>query len=541
VPGEPIRLTLPADNGAWPWAVGKAEESTEAQPVSFNGLAPYAVTGFAVRPEMNRAVVTIRVDPKKADPKKPDPKKGPAAPTGPTVVSTRVVLCDTAAGKALTNEWVLPGVYAVLDLSPDGRAIIAAQLQPVRDRSVLRLWMIGSDGQLKRGNWTPHTAPKDGLRQDTVGKSEANATDVRWVAFAGSDRIASMSRAGQLRVFETDGLKPLATIDATPVRPAVSPDGTKVAFLVGSSVALLDTTTLKVIGTRWVGTPPPQPVLAFSPDGTKLAVGGNGRAIFLNLASGQLQHVTLVKLDVNDGGVYDKPFGWAGNAHLFADTSLHDPQLPAPVWDYKGAEFVQFRGGRVWACVRTPGTSTSTIQPFVLPGPEVLSALSTAKSQAGVFGLQPGSGVKIDLTGLPEERRAEVQTMLEQRVREIGFTLDPTSPATLFASVDSPGTKPTVVYSGLGSHQYTKKPARLRLVLNGKELWNDAWAVEPPFTVQIPAGAVLTDHLQKVGMGGPDYKVFGIAPIPSHFPGPHAPAGPLGSTDLFPTKGTPGK
>src|SRR5207244_8181618 len=68
-----------------------------------------------------------------------------------------------------------------------------------------------------------------------------SSIEVRWAAFVGNDRIASASRAGQLRVYEADGLKPLATIDASMGRPAISPDGTKVAFLAGNSVALLDT------------------------------------------------------------------------------------------------------------------------------------------------------------------------------------------------------------------------------------------------------------------------------------------------------------
>src|SRR6185503_3962926 len=95
-----------------------------------------------------------------------------------------------------------------------------------------------------------------------------------------------------------------------------------------------------------------------------------------------------------------------------------------------------------------------------------------------------------------------------------------------------PGTKPTVIYSALGSYAYTKTPARLRLVLNDKELWNEAWAVEPPFALDLTKGTSLSEHLAKLAIGQPDYKAFSLAPLPAHFPGPSAPTSPLGKTDL---------
>jgi len=167
-----------------------------------------------------------------------------------------------------------------------------------------------------------------------------------------------------------------------------------------------------------------------------------------------------------------------------------------------------------------------------LPYPEAISAVASAKARPGVMALQPGNGVKIDVSGVPEERRPEVQAMLEQRLKEIGYHADANAPATLFASVDSPGTKRTVIYSGLGPYQYVRKPARLRLVLGSQELWNDAWATEPPYSLDLPKGMNLTEHLKKFAIGDPDYRVFGVAPIPTHFPGPNAPTGPFGNTDL---------
>jgi hypothetical protein len=473
---------------------------------------------------VNRAVVTMKVD-HFANPKKGiDPRRLPEM--------TRVTLFDTTTGSPLT-EWGVPGLHAVLDLSGDGRSILATTPPTSRDRSVMRLWVIGPDGQLKRWSATAHTPPREGLRTDAT---TSGSTDIRWAAFFG-ERVVSISRGGQLRVFNNEGLKPVATIDASPCRPGVSPDGKKVAFLVGPSVALLDPQTRKITGTRWVGQPPPHPVLRFSPDGSKLAIGGNGRLIILNMTSGEFQNIFMPQLDVNDNGQFDKPFGWVGANHLLADSLLFDPQLPAPVWSYSPAEQLQFHGWRVWACVRSPGSPSATLKAYDLPGPGVEAVITNAKAQSGAFTLHPGAAVKIDVAGIPEERRSNVEQILNKRLRALGFNPDATAAMTLFASVDSPGTKPTVVYSGLGSHAYTKKPARLRMVSNDKELWNDAWSVEPPYSVQLPRGTKLDDFLEKLAIGNPDYRAFSLAPLPTHLPGPSAPAGPLGHTPLLNSSG----
>jgi hypothetical protein len=68
--------------------------------------------------------------------------------------------------------------------------------------------------------------------------------------------------------------------------------------------------------------------------------------------------------------------------------------------------------------------------------------------------------------------------------------------------------------------------------VNGKELWTESSATEPPFTVRVPPTVYLADHLKQFGVGEPNYKLFSTAPIPSYFPGPQAPTSPFGTTEL---------
>lgn len=512
-PGEGVRLTLPADGGKWPWPVGKAEDSTaEVRPISFPGLPAYAVTGLVARPDVNRAIVSIKNE-----------KKGQPA-------TTRFVLCDTSTGKTIT-EWLVNGIQSVLDLSPDAHAFLSTSSQPgSRDRTVLRLWLIGSDAQLRRSAWSPHIPRLDGIRQD-AGEL-ADPLEVRWAAFAGNDRVVSSSKLGQLRIFDTETAKPLYSLEGSPGRPALTPDGSKVAILIGTSVALIDPVAGAVIGVRPVGSLPPYPALAFSPDGSKLVVGGNGKAVVMDLAGGEIRTALLPRLHVTDTGYYDKPFGFARNAYLFADGKLHDLRFPAPVWEYTGVEGVQFLGGRVWACSRAAGSSTVTLAEYTLPHGRAATRLIGAQARPGVFALSSGDGVRIDVSGVPDDHKAEAQTALEQRLKAAGYRPDPAAPAVLFASVDMAGTKASVSYSGYDPLFYTRRAAQLRLMVNSKDVWTESWAIEPPLIVRLAAGVALSDHFKPAPFGDPDYKLFSQAPLPSAVPASAAAANPLGTSEL---------
>jgi hypothetical protein len=515
VPGEPISLKLPTEAGQWPWSIGKADAFHDYRPISFPNLPQYAITGFAVRPEVHRAVASIKWE-----------KKG--QPTG-----TRLVLCDTSSGKVL-SEWQIAGLQAVLDLSPDGRAILSTYALPGRDRNTLRLWLVGSDGQLRRTAWTPHSpARPDGFRQEPGERTDpATAQEIRWAGFVGNDRIASSSRTGQMRIFDADGAKPLTSIEGSPGRPAITPDGTKIALLVGSAIALLDPYAGAILGTHAIGSLPPHPALSFSPDGSKLAIGGNGKATLIELTSGNVQQLVLPKLHVTDTGLFDKPFGWAGNDYLFADGRLHDLRFPGSVWDYTGVEQVRFKGSRIWACVR-PGNGTSyTLSAFDLPQPLTKMYVAFAADRSGAFALKTGDAIRIDASGVPENRRSEVQTALENRLKALHYRPDPAAAAVLFASVDATGNKVAASYSGYDTYSYMRTPAVLRLVVNGKDVWSDSWAVEPPFSIRLPVGVLLPDHLKQFNVGEPNYSLFSNAPIPPSIPGPQAPSAPFGTGEL---------
>lgn len=356
---KPGEIALPETGGPWPWDLAAAPPAESSRPVAIPGyLYPDSTTaGVVVSPAAGRAVVFIGERVK-------DEEK-----------MTRVVWCDLTAGTVL-SEWKVKGIYAPLDLHPDGRRVLAARPPGEGKTDQLEVWTIDEPDRLARRSWQPHDslaiAPGADVLVVAAGPDSNQADparDVRWAAFAGPDRIASASRGGQLRVFEADSLHRLGTIDALPAAPALTPDGSKVVFLTKAGAALLDPHDAKVVGVRSVGEPPADPALAVSPDGKTLAVAANGRANFLDLTTGTVRTAAIPKLEVTRGG---RPlgFGWAGDRHLLADRFLYDPVRAEPVWDYGAFDKVVPRGREAWVVLR-PGRDTATVRSFALPHPTV--------------------------------------------------------------------------------------------------------------------------------------------------------------------------
>jgi hypothetical protein len=374
-PPKPGEIVLPKDGGAWPWNLAAAPAPGASRPVTIGGyLYPESTTaGVVVSPAARLAVVLI------AERVKDEEKM------------TRVVWCDLAAGTVRT-EWKVKGNYAPLDLHPDGHRLLAVRPPGEGRTDLLEQWVIEEPDRLRRKSWQPHDTLDIAASGDVLvsgaGPDSNQADpgrDIRWAAFAGTGRVVSASRAGQLRVFDADTLQKVGSIDAVAATPAVTPDGARVVFLTRAGAALLDPLDAKVVGVRSVGEPPAEPVLAVGPNGRMLACAGNGRVNVLDLTAGTVRAAAVPKLEVARLG-QRVGFGWAGDRHLLADRFLYDPARPEPVWDYGHIDKILPRGRETWVVLR-PGRDSATLRSFVLPHPPAATGNKPGRSTVHATGI----------------------------------------------------------------------------------------------------------------------------------------------------------
>jgi hypothetical protein len=494
------KLALPADGGELPII---AATPVKATPVPLTQLLPDTLHphNAAISPAAGRAVIALWENDFKRK------KNG-----------THLFWCDLKIGK-VTHTWDASTHFlGLFDIHADGRQILLRKSDySERDRHILHLWTIAEDGRLLRKEWEPYYAgqPFDGEPRDNdAHHTRLPDADVRWAAFVGAEHVVTVCGGGELKVWERESLKQVAVFSGVVGLPAVTNDGEEVAFITGERLALLDRKSLKISAARHVGKPPDNPVLAFRADGKRLAVAGTGRAIIVNLDGNTSWNAMLPEFRLQYQGLLPG-FGWANDRAFYFQGDLYDMEVPIKTWHYGVPHWSTARGGQVWAVTHALGDKESALRVFKLPHERAEQVILSAEKRSDLFALRPGDAVRVDVSGVPRERQKEVNDILERRVKEVGYHLDVSAKTVFVASVDTVGKKVSKTYE-IGKKSvtgtYNERWARLKIVQNGRVLWEAASTDSPGILIMIPNGTDPVEYISR--FGSPAYSVYSKHPLP---------------------------
>jgi hypothetical protein len=507
------RINLPKDGGRWPWKLAPA-------PAAVDGKGVKVTVGegrefLAVSPESGRFVLAQLGD-----------RRGDK---NVQTLFTKLVLGDVNTG-AVLGEWELKDHLVPLDVSPDGKRVVARSMWPDAKLTVLT---VSADFGLARKTTAAHDRivlnPAEGTGRD----SELH---VAWAGFVGNDRVASAAEGGQVRVFNAATLIKVGTLDGTPkTTPCVAPNRNQLISHAAGKAVLLDPAECQVIGTRAFPVPSGWKHLAVSPDGATLACAKQDRVRFLGLKTGEVWDQVMPRL--GDASNFGRAFSWAGPSFLVCERQVYDPALPFPVWHHSQASAEAYTPRQVWAAVRAGGFSKKgesvavTVRPFDYLPADLPGVVASAKARPGLYTLAPGSAVRVDVSNLPTGKQAEAKADLEQRLREVGYAPGPTAGTVAAVSLDLAVTKNTP-YANLSNVPYVHQPLRVQLRHAGKVLWQQADAKEPPGVVVLTGGATLAQKVEAEGYGRPNYAMLKTLRVPPDFPGLQFPQHGFGSTAL---------
>jgi hypothetical protein len=514
-------LQMPEKGGLWPWSVGSAPALEARAPVSLTSfIVPgRTIHGAIVNSAAARGAVFLNdwVE-----------KKSPSF--------THLLWCDLTRGQVI-GQCDIKDMYLPFDMHGDGRRLLARRSDAGgRGAQGLELWSMGPGDKIDRKTFHPYWK---GTSADGESRGDPDPpnfirkeAEVRWAGFVGRDHIASVTGNGELKIWALNTLKQVAVFPGVVGMPGVTCDCAKLAFVTDRSVALYDPAVNKIVGARPIGKPPLDAVLAFHPDGKLLAIGGTGRIILLDLATGQSWDAMVADLKLNYHGLLPD-FGWAGTQHVYHNGSLYDLNTPIPVWQYSWQKWAMPRGREVWMIAQRGLQKEVALLSFVLPHPNALAQIEEALRQPGLFALRPGDDVRVDVSGLPTDRQKEIKQVLEGRAKLLGYRLNSAATVVFEASEDKRSTPRSITYSfsGAGSrtYKYDERKARLKIVKAGRAIWETAGCQEPPILLVAKGSAPPTEAPN--WFGDPDFDLFTKRPIPGVIRG-DANKKALGTTDV---------
>ena len=442
--------------------------------------------------------------------------------------TTRIAVFDLEKG-SLLNSHEQPGLYAPLALGDNGTQVLMRtdEFGPGH-HGLLEVWNVSKSGLVKGVEWHAYERP---------GVANAGDQDVRWAAFLGPERLATISEPGNLVIWQVKPLKPLASLGVqSGCTPAVSPDGKLLAFATSSDIGVLDVASLDVIA---VQAAPMQNMawtsFAFSPTGKRLACKVFVNKVFVyDVASGALyREISLQGLNAQTPAVF------SDDDHvILGDHTLIDLESQVRLWQYQGNEHVVASNGVCWFEVAARQNQTGALVPAKIPTAAARQSLEKAMRDPNFFIVKPGSAASIDVSGIADaSRRNEVIQSLTSNLGKIGVTVADRSPVTFQAALEQ-GQEKEISYrrfgGGFGVERFKVRPwlARIRVVYSGQTAWESSGSSVPFFDmVHLKEGETLQDHVRKLEQ--PNYAYFANAELPKLLTRPMGQAaGTLGTSTV---------
>lgn len=265
---------------------------------------------------------------------------------------------------------------------------------------------------------SPRVAAIWNLRDDT--NSKPHYVSFRKLA---NERTAVITHGDRVRVFDVESQQEVWSAElAAFAEPAVSPGGAMVAFRNRQNVyAIMETATGKPLGAIPVEEQFPSS-LAFSPDGTMLAIASERKLRICSLNGGRqvFSHDANVKLSWPG-----RPLIWPYKRYLLSSTGLlFDLSKNLICWNYglssDDIEFCDRIHSGLFGFANREAASVVRV-------PHEEAARSVRRDLSDLVALGEGDAVRIELT-IEDDVKADANQLKEnlaEGIRASGYTVDP--------------------------------------------------------------------------------------------------------------------
>lgn len=427
------------------------------------------------------------------------------SPTG----ITRLGLLDMSNGKGL-GQAAIAGKYKLVAINDAGDEVLVSADDHRENKGMLEIWKLGKTGIERVRGWKMQRDDKDWN------------TEASWGKYLDDKRAIIRGNWGKVVIWDLTTGQPLAASDDDSKLDAVAlnPDRSWLAMAGNNAVKILDLKTMEILASKEVGMP--MNSLAFSPDGKRLAIGGHTQLEILDVATGESQWQEKRR---GSFGHASDVFWTDNNYLLLGKNTLLDVESGKPLWEYSGADKIDYLGGYCW-CYVSEGRDRGMV-PLKLPHEAAKTALKNWTPPPVEYLLQPGDTLAVDVSALGDaQKMLTAEEGILKQMLKIGYKYNQQAPTKIIAMTET-GTTQKLSYRSFGfragggvqEFDFTPTYCVLKIVRDEKVLWQTrGGGYAPGGFITLKEGETIADRVNKAAQ--PDYSIYSNPPLPKQIEKP---------------------
>ncbi|MCS7469932.1 SHD1 domain-containing protein [Stieleria sp. ICT_E10.1] len=405
---------------------------------------------------------------------------------------SRISLVDLPSGKAINSEPVECNMCPLTVLN-DGKTVLMQGTGGDRDGfetgDQLQLWTLTGTKVTRSGIWVPFPADKKAFGKTT------HARPIKAVPIA-NNLLILLSDSGHLACFDLATLNPIwhARLSQN-FAVTCTTDRQQMFVLDEHTLMLVDPLTGQAKGSMQLEG---KPRLGW----TKMQLNESGDQMLISFVN------NLRIMDLKTGETIDEysreggaPIAPNGLSYPAPDYALLDNHLllhiPSriTVCDYKDAAVITSVGGTEFVGLLSDGGGL--IVPTSIPHPKATEVLRQAVDDPSVFLIHPGVNVAMDVSGVPDKYRAEVEQNLKNAISKAGYKLSNGAAIKIKAAISGPKNE-AVSYIARGAYVAKVYQSTLTIESDGTKAWSRSGS-NIPMMLQTKRGQSIQEKLDELG------------------------------------------